>query len=295
MKKDTLSKEKEDKSSKEKNTAKKEVKKDKKENKAKKSKKIPKEISQDILKKMLKCLLMAVGVMVYFIVLNLAYSAMKHERLVGDIKVFAGAFLVVGLIMLEKAYKQDKGTIAIDGLEFIVLALHSLSIMHIITLFKYDFRYYLLTSSYIFSIYYVFKSIVLYTKGRKDYLSSLSDISEIVKKDDPIVKEAKKRNADSKEHNNKKENEDNKNINKVTKKEEKPKSIKRRKPKNSNKTNQEGKQVKKVEKVNKKKVKDDKQTKEKEELKEKSKESRTDKQPEKKKRGRPKKEVKKND
>ena len=254
---------------------------------------------------MLKCLLMAVGVMVYFIVLNLAYSAMKHERLVGDIKVFAGAFLVVGLIMLEKAYKQDKGTIAIDGLEFIVLSLHSLSIMHIITLFKYDFRYYLLTSSYIFSIYYVFKSIVLYTKGRKDYLSSLSDISEIVKKDDPIVKEAKKRNADSKEHNNKKENEDNKNINKVTKKEEKPKSIKRRKPKNSNKTNQEGKQVKKVEKVekvekvNKKKVKDDKQTKEKEELKEKSKEkskeSRTDKQPEKKKRGRPKKEVKKND
>ena len=118
---------------------------------------------------------------------------MQQERLIGDIKVFAGAFLVTGIIFLEIAYKKDKGTIAITGIEFLCLSLHNLSIMHIITLFKYDFRVYLLTSSYIFSIYYVLKSIILYTKGRKDYLNSLSDISEIVKKDEPIKREAKKR------------------------------------------------------------------------------------------------------
>ncbi len=66
--------------------------------------------------------------------------------------------------------------------------------MHVITLFKYDFQFYLLTSSYIISIYYVLKAIILYTKGRKEYLESLSDISEIVKKDKPIKKAAKKRN-----------------------------------------------------------------------------------------------------
>lgn len=160
----------------------------------KKAKKLPKEISQEILKKMFKDLLKAVCIMLYFIILNLAYSTIKQERLVGDIEIFAGAFLVVGIVFLERAYKKDSGSIALTGIEFLVLSLHSLSIMHIITLFKYDFRFYLLTSSYIFSIYYVLKAILLYTKGRKAYLDSLSDISEIVKKEEPIKKEAKKRN-----------------------------------------------------------------------------------------------------
>ena len=131
--------------------------------------------------------------MVYFIILNIAYSAMDIIRLEKDIEVFAGAFLVVGIIIIEIAYKKDSGIKAITGIEFLILALHSLSIMHVITLMKYDFRYYLLTSSYVISIYYVLKAIILYTKGRKNYLKSLSDISEIVKKEEPTKKEAKKR------------------------------------------------------------------------------------------------------
>lgn len=157
------------------------------------SRKIPKEVSQQILKKIVRNLLKAIGIMFYFIVLNLAYLNMKQERLVGDIKVFAGAFLVIGMLFLEKSYKKDDGSLAITGIEFLFLSLHSLSIMHVITLFKYDFRFYLLTSSYLFSIYYVLKAIILYTKERKEYLNSLSDISEIVKKEEPIKKEAKKR------------------------------------------------------------------------------------------------------
>ena len=137
--------------------------------------------------------------MFYFIILNLAHSTMKQERLIGDIEVFAGVFLVVGIVLLEMAYKRDNGSMGITGVEFLFLSLHSLSIMHIISLFQYDFRFYLLTSSYVFSIYYVFKSILLYTKGRKEYLESLSDISEIVKKEEPIKKEAKKKETEPQE------------------------------------------------------------------------------------------------
>ena len=46
-----------------------------------------------------------------------------------------------------------------------------------------------------FAIYYVLKSTVIYTRARMKYLKSLSDISEIVK-DEPVVKEAKKRNEE---------------------------------------------------------------------------------------------------
>ena len=83
---------------------------------------------------------------------------------------------------------------AITSVELLVMSLHSLSIMHVIKLYQYDFRLYLLTSSYIFSIYYILKSIIIYTKERREYMNSLSDISEIVKKDEPIKKETKKRN-----------------------------------------------------------------------------------------------------
>lgn len=194
----------------------------KKDKTVEKENKISKEISQEILNKILKNLLRAIGLMIYFIVLNIAYSSIKHERLIEDIKVFAGVYLLIGLIMLEKAYKEDKGETAIIGIELLCIALHSLSIMHVITMFKYDFRYYLLTSSYIFSIYYVFKAIILYTKSRKEYLNSLSDISEIVKKEEPIKKEAKKRN----------EIEEKVSVKKQTK----PKSIKRTKRKQNVKT-----------------------------------------------------------
>ena len=170
-------------------------------------KKIPKEISQEIIKKIFINILTAVGIMLYFIILNMAYSAIKQERLVNDIEVFSGIFLIIGIVILEIAYKKDNGNIAITGIEFLIISLHSLSIMHMITLFKYDFRLYLLVSSYIFAIYYVLKSIIIYTKERKDYLESLSDIPEIVKKDEPIKKEAKKRNNLELNQNKEEENE----------------------------------------------------------------------------------------
>ena len=156
--------------------------------------KISKEASQEILKKIFRNVLKAIGIMLYFVILNLAFVNMKQERLIEDIKVFAGTFLVIGLIALEESYKKDRGDIAISAIELLVMSLHSLSIMHVIKLYKYDFRLYLLTSSYVFSIYYILKSIIIYTKERRAYMNSLSDISEIVRKDEPVKKEAKKRN-----------------------------------------------------------------------------------------------------
>lgn len=167
-----------------------------KKDKKKQKKKMPKEVAQNIFKKVFHQLLAAICIMLYFVVLNLAYTNMKEERLIGDIKVFAGAFLAVGIVMLERAYKHERGTYAITGIELLLLSLHTLSIMHVITMFKYDFRLYLLTSSYIFSIYYVLKAIIIYLRERRIYLKGLSDIPEIIKKEEPSKKEATKRNVE---------------------------------------------------------------------------------------------------
>ncbi len=146
--------------------------------------------------KIIKNLLKAIGVVCYFIVLSFAYTRMNLDRLVGDIEVFSGLFLVLGIIALEKSYKDENGNMAITAIELLALSMHSLSIMHITTLLKYDFKTYMGISSLVVVVYYLLKGIISYTKERREYLKGLSDISEIVKEEEPVKKEAKKRNKE---------------------------------------------------------------------------------------------------
>lgn len=200
-----------------------------------------------------KNLLKAIGIMGYFIVLNFAYTRMNVDRLMNDIEVFSGIFLVLGLVFLERAYKQDSGKIAISGIELLCLSMHSLSINHVITFYQYDFRTYLVTSSYIFAIYYVLKSIVIYTKEKREYLKRLSDISEIVK-EEPIKKEAKKRRKvrNIKENQEKQEEK----VEEINNKEEKTKKDTKKKATSNKqqKDNKEEEEVKKEENKKKRKT-----------------------------------------
>lgn len=200
----------------EKEESKDKIKKHKKENKQDKIKRLEKEkvynqikkyvmkinimtdVSEKTLNKIFWNVIKAVAIVVYFMILNIAYSKMQEARILEDTKIFAGIFLIAGLIELERAYKKDSGKIAVTALELIVLSLFTLSIIHISTLLKYDFRLYVVTFSYLFAIYYIIKAVLIYTKEKKEYLQSLSDISDIVKKDKPAKKEAKKREKKNK-------------------------------------------------------------------------------------------------
>ena len=172
-------------------------------------KKVPKQVSQEILKKIFKNLILAIVVMIYFISCNSVYTQLEWEQMKLITKAISGVFLLASIISLEFAYKRDSGTLTMTAIELLVLAIHALFINHVVTIYQFDFRTYLVTSSYMFAIYYVLKSTVIYTRARMKYLKSLSDISEIVK-DEPVIKEAKKRTeepvADKKEKKEEKEN-----------------------------------------------------------------------------------------
>jgi hypothetical protein len=195
-----------------------------------------------MMKKIEKNLSRALCIIIYFIILFFAYTRMNLDRLAQDIQVFSGAFLVLGILALEKAYKKDSGEVAITGIELLALSIHSLSIMHMITLLKYDFKSYMLISSGIVVIYYVLKVIIIYTKDKKEYLKGLSDISKIVKEDEPIKKEAKKRNKNEKE---KEETDELESTKENQSKETNNTEIKQNKD-SKTKTNSKRKQVKKV-------------------------------------------------
>ena len=177
--------------------------------------KISKEANKNLLKNIFYNLIIAILIMVYLMGINVSYGKFDSFTFEKIMQVMTTILLGISLILLEIAYKKESGKYLAHFIELIVVAAHSLSVSYVIKVYNLDFKLYMLTSSYIFSIYYVLKSILIYTKGKKEYLNSLSDIPEIVKKDEPVKKEATKRKKEDEEQ--EKNEESNKNELKNTK------------------------------------------------------------------------------
>lgn len=152
------------------------------------------EVSEKYLKEIYLNVLKAIIVVLYFFVLNLAYENVNSEYLEIGIKIFTMIFLFIAIYIFEKAYKKDDEKLALQGIEILVLAIYTLTTEHITNKFDFNFKSYSLVASYVFAIYFILKSIIVYTKGRKELAEDLSDIREIVKKDEPIKKEATRKN-----------------------------------------------------------------------------------------------------
>ncbi len=141
----------------------------------------------------------AIIIIAYFFAFNLLYAKVEKNVCDALIDLITMAFLFITIFLFEKAYKKDSGDLAVQGIEMLVLSIHSLSVRYITEKFNLSFQNYLLTSSYVFAIYYILKAIVIYTKGKKEDLDKLSDIKEIVK-DEPIKKKATKKKITKKEN-----------------------------------------------------------------------------------------------
>lgn len=176
-----------------------------------------KEVDEKYIKAICINIVKAIIVIFYFLILNLISEKIGEELFRRGIQICTMIFLFIAIYIIEKAYKEDDGVKAIDGIEVLVLATAVLTLEYITNRFKFQFNSYSSTVSYVFAIYFVLKSIVIYTKGRKEVEKSLSDIEEIVKKEEPIKKEATKKRKEKVEEIENKEK-TNKQENKTTKK-----------------------------------------------------------------------------
>lgn len=175
-----------------------------------------KEIDEKTLKEIYLNVLKAIIIVLYFFILNKAYKNVSSELLERGIQIFAMVFLFIAIYIFEKAYKKDDGKLAIQGIEILVLATYTLTTRHITNKFNFDFESYSLVASYTYAIYFILKGIVVYTKRRKEMAENLSDIREIVKKDEPVKKEAIKKNKKQKDDGDISDNKvDDKNTSKI--------------------------------------------------------------------------------
>ncbi len=137
-------------------------------------------------------------IMIYFIVLNIQYEAVSGDLLSNYINISSMIFLMLSIGITEIAYRKESTSTLTYGIEFLILAIFTLLIRHIPKLINCNMQTYMLIGSYLFAIYYMLKTSILYTIERRQQLKELSDIKEIIK-EDPTKKEAKRKNKKKEE------------------------------------------------------------------------------------------------
>lgn len=135
----------------------------------------------------------AVTSIAYFIALSIVYLNCSFNIFSVFIKVSYMMYLILAILIYEVAYKKDSGKLAIIAIEYTVIAIYILLLQRIVDIFKFDMLSFIVTSSFVFPIYYVIKAIVIDTRERREELKKLSDIKDIVKEEKPSKKVAKKR------------------------------------------------------------------------------------------------------
>lgn len=144
--------------------------------------KLSKDEKKKINKKIFQNIVMAIGIVVYFIFINLGFNNIEESTYLTDLKVFGAVAIGITIILFEKAYKKDSGELTIYGIEMLIIAICTL-LTNYIYKFHYSKYIYIITSiAMLFAVYYVGKSIVIYVKMKNKALKKASDIHKIVRK-----------------------------------------------------------------------------------------------------------------
>ena len=109
-----------------------------------------KEVSEKYMKEIYLNVLKAVIIVLYFLILNLAYENINIRYLQAGIKIFTMLFLFISIYIFEKAYKKDDEKLAIHGIEILILSTYTLTTEHITNRFNFNFKSYSLVASYVY-------------------------------------------------------------------------------------------------------------------------------------------------
>ena len=137
------------------------------------------EKKKKINKRVFKNIMIAIGIVIYFIFINLGFYNLEPSKFLKDLQVFSIVTIGITIVIFEKAYKKDSGELTMYGIEFLILSICTLLTIYIGINYNNKFPYIINTISMLFSIYYVGKTIIIYRKMRKKALKRASDIEKI--------------------------------------------------------------------------------------------------------------------
>ena len=133
----------------------------------KKKKKLPSEEIIKINSRVFQNICLAVVIMLYLNFIILGFINIEKSVFITDLKVFSMAILLVSIGVFEYAYKKDSGRYTINGIEVLMLSFITMILIYINIMWEGKFVYISAFFTYVFAIYYVAKSIIIYKKMKK--------------------------------------------------------------------------------------------------------------------------------
>lgn len=141
--------------------------------------KLPKEQEKKLSSVVFENLCVAIAFMLYLFFVILGFINIKEDVYVVDLKVFSFILLAIAILLFERAYKKDSGKLCAYGIETLFLAIATMSFLYVNIEIKNMFLPIVAIISLLFAIYYVAKSIYLYTKSKKKYfVDNMRDIMQ---------------------------------------------------------------------------------------------------------------------
>lgn len=143
------------------------------------NRKMPKVELDKINSKIFPNIVLAVAVVLYLIFVILGFMNIESSVFVTDLKVFSIALLIVSIGVFEYAYRKDSGRYAIHGIEVLLLAFITMTLIYVNLIWSSKLIGVVAIIIFAYSIYYVTKSIVIYNKMKKHYF--MNEMKEIIK------------------------------------------------------------------------------------------------------------------
>lgn len=144
---------------------------------------LPNNIKEKVKKDVFTNIIIAILMIIYFTFLIVGSKETIKIFNSDYINAFSISLLGVSICLFEIAYKKDNISIALYGIEILLISIITLFFPYII--FELDESHnknYMVVSAYI-AVYYVMKAIWIVSKTKKMHIKQTSDIKEIVRKE----------------------------------------------------------------------------------------------------------------
>lgn len=145
-------------------------------------KKIPRNIKEKVSAKIFENVVILAIIMIYLISLNFGMNNIPTENYIMDLKVFSIMLLIITIFFFEIGYKKDNGSIWLHGVEIMVIGVFTLYLIYLYSIYYSSYGFLILYAACLYLVYYIIKILVERKMIKKDYMNSLTDINEIVKK-----------------------------------------------------------------------------------------------------------------
>lgn len=145
-------------------------------------KKIPKEVKEKINSKVFENMIIAAIIMVYLVSLNFGMTNIPTDTYRTDLKVFSILLLIITIMIFEWGYKKDNESIWLHGVEVMALGVITLYLIYLYSMYYSTYGTLILSIGIIYLIYYAIKIVIIQKRIEKEYIKSLNDIGEIIKK-----------------------------------------------------------------------------------------------------------------